>query len=74
MRNHVFERSKQHRIRVLGRVLVSFEWVGMGFDVPDSLVMIQASVYFSLKIRGGFPLLRFRIWDEKSVLSLKNCL
>ena len=45
MRNHVFERSERHRIRVLRRVLVSFEWVGMGLDVPDSLVMIQTPVF-----------------------------
>ena len=40
MRNHAFERSERHRIRVLGRVLVSFEWVWMGLDVPDSLRVI----------------------------------
>ena len=44
-RNHVFERSQRHGIRVLGRVLVGFEWVGMGFDVPDSVVMIQAPIF-----------------------------
>ena len=45
MRNHAFERSERHRIRVLGRVLVSFEWVGTGLDVPDTLVVLQTPIF-----------------------------
>ena len=45
VRNHVFGWSKRHRIRVLGRVLVSFEWVGTGLDVPDALVMLQTPIF-----------------------------
>ena len=35
-RNHAFERSERHRIRVLERVLVSFEVVRTSLNIPES--------------------------------------